>query len=77
MARHNYLIQRHCGGDNNGNPSAGAHVEWRDAGPFSGAHSRDSFGNMGHATLAGARAAIKEAREGFPMNTYRIIQIVS
>lgn len=77
MARHNYLIQRHVGGDNNGNPSSGVQVDWRDAGPFHGTHTRDSYGNMGHATLKEARSVVKAARKAHPGNTYRIIQIVS
>ena len=77
MARHNYLIQRYVTGDNNGNPSLGVRVEWMDNGPFDGTHRRDSFGNMGHATIEEAREAIQFARKTWPQNTYRIIQIVS
>lgn len=77
MARYNYLIQRHISGDNNGNPSAGVNVDWRDAGPFNGIHTRDSYGNMGYSTRKEARSAATAARKAFPDNTYRIIQIVS
>lgn len=77
MARHNYLIQRHVAGPDGADANCpGKGAEWRDCGNLEANHA-DAFGNTGIHTHASAVRQIASLREGFPEDTYRIIQIIS